>query len=300
MRNPFDQFNDPRFREALRHLQELQNNPAYQAYMRELERRQNDPLYEHAIRDMERLHNDPRYQAMLEDLKRQQNDPSYKAKLDALRDERRRNYHDILSSFSDTSQMQDLLKTNAVLRANELDSFTSRFRNQQIQILLDAKKLQDSDQVIRTLEELRRAQEFYDNQLRPGNLLRQEPIHFNPPTETQPVEKVELTEKEQISADAFLVDLQTKYEELLNELADNQQLVLYAVFNGFTIKVSSCVAETYNRIRLNGTIGGNETVILVKQSDFNILFVKETVEPEKEKRKIGFIIEKEIIDDEDF
>jgi len=300
MKNPFDQLNDPLIREAIRQQQELQRNPAYQSHLREFEMRRRNPLHDQALRDMERLHNDdPHHKAMMQEIERQQRDPAYRALLNSLKDERRHNYLNVLSNFPDTSQMQDLLKTSAALKANEFDSFKSDFRKEQIQILIDAKKLQDSDEMLRTFEELRRAQKFYDSYIKPENLLRQESIHFKPPTETPPTEKIEPSEKEQISAEMFLLDLQAKCEEIYNELANNEQLNLFAAFNGFTIKVISCVADTFNRIRVNGMLGDNETVVFVKQSDFNILFVKEIVEPQKPKRKIGFVIESEIADDED-
>jgi hypothetical protein len=299
MKNPFDQLNDPLIREAIRQQQELQRNPAYQSHLRELEMRRKNPLHDQALRGMERLHKDPHYKAMRQEIERQRRDPAYRALLDSLKDERRHNYLNVFSESPDTSQMQDLLKVSVALKANEFDNFRSGFRMEQIQILIDAKKLQDSDGMLRTFEELRRGQKFYDSYIKPENLLRQELIHFKPPAENPLTEKIEPSEKQQISAEMFLLDLQVKYEEIYNELADNEQLDLFAAFNGFTIKVISCVADTFNRIRLNGMLGDNETVVFVKQSDFNILFVKEVVEPQKTKRKIGFILESEIDDEED-
>lgn len=301
MRDPFDQFNNPMIREAIKHFQRTQNDPGYQMMMREMQRRRENPLYEQIIRDVQRLHDDPRYQSLLKDLKRRQENPTYKAMLDSLRDERLRDLPITLRNFPDFSQMRDLLESTKALKSHEFDRFTSRIRDEHIQIFLDAEKLRDNANLLRTFEDIERSQRLFDSQFNQDDLLNREEIYFNPPLAVQPPKKAAPSAKEQVSAEFFLLDLQTNYEELSKGLAENEQIVVYALLNGFTVKVNSCVADTFNRIRLNGMLGDNETVILIQQSTFTIMFRKEPVEPEKPKRRIGFVIEEEIAeDDEDF
>ncbi|MDT7542529.1 MAG: hypothetical protein QOE33_2433 [Acidobacteriota bacterium] len=288
MKTPFDDingpFNDPLLREHLKRMRDLENNPAYQHAMREQQRLQNNPAYQFAIKEMERRQRDPAYRAMLQSLEIQ----------------RRQDYAGILRSIPDISQMQDLLKVSYSQTAiRELEAFNARFNDQRVELFFKAEKLRDQQNLLRTFEEIRQAQETYDSLLRSDLWRREELVRFFPPIVTPVADEVKEPEPKQVSAELFILDLQTKYEEQYEDLDENEQLVMYATFNGFTMEVRDFFADTFNRIRLIGSVGGAETVAVVEQSNFTIVFMKIPSEPQKPKRRIGFIIEREIIEEDD-
>jgi hypothetical protein len=299
MKDPWD---DPAHRYMICEIQGQQNDPAYQYMIHEIQRQQNDPAYQYMMREAQRQQNDPAYQYMLKEMERRQRDPSYRALLESMESRRRQGYAEILRTLPDIWRMQDLIKAtqtdSALSRIIELQTFTSRLDRLSIEILVNADRLRDHQTVLSTLEEVIRAQDAYRN-LDAGIFLGQELIRFAPPLEAPATQEVTPAEDEQLSAEFFLLDLQAKLEELQGELADNEQLVVYAAFDGVMMQVSTFLADTYNRIRLVGVIGGLETVVVIKHADFKLLFMKRVLEDEKPKRRIGFIIEEEVLEEGD-
>lgn len=299
MRDPWD---DPAFRHMMREFQRRQNDPAYQYMMREAERQQNDPAYQHMVREMQRRQNDPVYQYMLKEMERRQKDPGYRALLESMESRRLNDYPELLRTIPDVSRMQDLLRAaqvdDALSRVKEFQDLTSRLGRQRIELLLDADRLRDHQAALRTVEEVIRAQEAYRD-LDLDALLGQESVRFAPPLEAPPAGEVAPAENEQISAELFLLDVQAKIEDFQSELAEDEQLVVCVAFDGITMQVNTFYADTYNRIRLVGFIGGLESVVIVKQSDFKLIFMKRRLERERPKRRIGFILEDEIVGEED-
>lgn len=267
-------------REMLRRTQELQNNFAYQ----------------HALREMKWQQNDPKYQYLMKEMERREKDPSYRALLMSMEDQRRHDYPEILRTLPNLSRMQDLLSEtrsrNTALQIHELRDFASRFDSMGLEVLVNADALRSHETVLRTIEEITRAHDIY-GRLSSETLLSRESIRFAPHLRPPTTERVKPEETEQTSAELFLLDLQAKCEELRGELVDNEQLVIYAIFNGVTMEVNVVQSDTYNRIRLIGVIGGLETVVVIKESDFILLFRKVRIELEEPRRRIGFIIEGE-------
>lgn len=314
MRSPFD---DPSVMEAVRRAQERQNDPALQHAAREIERQQRDPAYRHMIREVDRFQSDPAYRYMLKDIERRDRDPAYRFLIDeierrerdpvyrsilvVLEAQRRNNYAETLRNIPDVSHMRDLFSFNGLEAIEQnfgaLLGLRSHAENKAIEVLINSDRLQNQTSLIAVLEQVRSAQDQYAVFLA-EDALHSQRIRFTPSlAPTRP--EVRPADDEQISAELFLIDLQTKCEELQQSVRENERLVIYATFDGLTMEVRAVVADSYNRIRLVGVIGGEPTVVIIKQSEFKLLFRRERTEQSRPKRQIGFIIEEEIENESD-
>jgi hypothetical protein len=219
-----------------------------------------------------------------------QNDPLYWE----LRNKRLQDFTDNFRNLPNVSEMSNLLKESQKFRDTELENFLNRFKNQDIDLYFNKQWFRDEHKFRELTDALRISQELNDQITRSQNLLFQNETQFYQPIPDKIPAKNEFS-----SAEIFILELQVKLNEQEQKLEDGYQLVLYASFNNITMQVDSCRADTQNQVEFSGSMGGNEMIAFVRTSQINYFFLKVPVENQKKKNQIGFIIDREIEENED-
>lgn len=94
------------------------------------------------------------------------------------------------------------------------------------------------------------------------------------------------------SARALLQRLSQTVTEWRKQLDDDVQPAILAIMNGgIQIDVERMAQESFHGIRIEGLLNGNPCMLLSHQSSVQLLCFVQKIEQEKQRRKIGFIID---------
>ncbi len=113
------------------------------------------------------------------------------------------------------------------------------------------------------------------------------------PSLSIPQESTQITaNNEQESAGILMRRLADTIMQWRQQLPEDEEPAILAIMNGgIQINVERLAQESFNGIRIEGTMNGSPCMLLAHQSTVQMLcFVKHVEQPEK-KRRIGFIID---------
>ena len=88
-----------------------------------------------------------------------------------------------------------------------------------------------------------------------------------------------------------LADTITQWREQLPD--DEEPAILAVMHGGIQINVERLAQESFHGIRIEGNMNGSPCMLLAHQSTVQMLCFVKKVEEQKEKRRIGFIIDGE-------
>lgn len=99
------------------------------------------------------------------------------------------------------------------------------------------------------------------------------------------------------SSGALVKKLADSIIEWRKALPQDQQPVICAILsNGQSINVSCLSEESFHGVKIEGTFNGMPCMVLIHQASLQLFCYVEKIEKEKDRRKIGFILDGERTD----